>query len=550
MKFLKYLLSAITAIVLISACQKELNFETDGLAHGSLKSDVTGDCLPSTVNGIYKADSLLDINNFVDIQVDLTSTGTYDIKSDTINGYSFQGTGTLGIAGINTVRLYATGKPVLSQTDVFTIKFDSTICFVNVTVIGAGTGIAVYTLEATGGICTSNVNGIYTQGTALDVTNTVSLTVNVTATGIYTFGTTSPVNGMMFVAAGVFTTLGQQTVTLNGAGIPVTAGVSTIPVTNLSSNCSFDIDVFPSGTGGPAVYTLNATAGACSGASYSGTFIAGIALTSMEAVLINATVTSIGTYTITTNTVNGMTFSGSGSFTNTGSQPVVLTGSGTPAASGIFNFTATAGTSTCTFSVTVDPNTSINLDYVPETTFSNWSQRLVGGTASDTAYIQVSPNTTVINTIAYKIFEVKDLGTPVDSFYHRKNGGKYYQLYKDSYIFDSPFSVDGLLLDSTLATGASWLTNLGSNTISGAPATGLIECLMIDKGATATIAGITYTNVIKMTYTFNYNLGAGNIVFGLEEVWYAKGNGIIYDSISDIPTTFTDVIETTRIQIF
>ena len=481
MKFVKYLLTAITAIVFISACQKELNFEIDGLAHGSLKFDATGDCLPSTVNGIYKADSLLDINNFVDIQVDLVSTGTYDIISDTLNGYSFRGTGTLGIAGINTVRLYATGKPVLSQTDVFTIRFDTSVCFVNVTVIGAGTGIAVYTLEAIGGICTSNVNGIYTQGTALDVTNTVSLTVNVTTTGIYTFGTTSAVNGMTFIAAGVFSNLGQQIVILNGAGIPVTAGLTPIPVTNLSSNCSFDIDVFPSGTGGPAVYTLNATAGACSGASYSGTFTAGTALTITEAVLINATVTATGTYIITTNTVNGMTFSGSGTFTSTGSQPVVLTGSGTPVASGIFNFTATAGTSTCTFSVTVDPNVTINLDYVPETTFSNWSQRLVGGTPGDTAYIQVSPNTTVINTITYKIFEVKDLGTPVDSFYHRKNGGKYYQLYKDSYIFDNPFSADGLLLDSTLAIGASWLTNLGSNTISGAPATGLIECLIILK---------------------------------------------------------------------
>ncbi|MEP7163988.1 MAG: hypothetical protein ABI741_04795 [Ferruginibacter sp.] len=546
MKFVKYLLTAITAIVFIAACQKELDFVTDGLAHGSLKSDLTGDCLPSTINGIYKADSLLDNTNFVDIQVDLAAVGTYDIKSDTVNGYSFRGTGTLGITGINTVRLYASGKPVLSGTDVFTIRFDSTICILNVTVIGASTGVAVYTLGGSPATCSGAIiNGTYTVGTALDVNTTVTVTVNVTATGTYSFGTDT-VNGMVFTSVGVFTTLGVQAVTLNGAGTPLAAGIFNLTATNISSNCTFSVTV---GGGSPAVFSLDGTPNACAGATVTGSYTVGTALTTNEKVMLNVTVSSIGSYSITSNTINGMTFTRSSNFVSTGPANIFLIGSGTPIASGTFDFIFTGGGTTCTFSVTVNP--SINLDYIPETAFSNWSDRLVGGTATDTSYVQVSPNSIIKNTITYKIFELKTLGVAVDSSFHRKNGGMYYQLYNDAFgLFDAPFNKDGLLLDSNLAVNASWLTDLGTNTWNGLPATGLIECVIMAKGATAVIAGNTYNNIIKVQYIFNYNTGGGNIVYATEESWYAKGKGLVYDKYQDSPVTFTLESETTRIQIF
>lgn len=548
MKFLKYLFIGVTSIIFIASCQKELDFQTDGLAHGTLKSDITGDCLPALINGIFKADSLLDNTNFIDVQVNLTSTGTYDIKSDTLNGYSFRGTGTLGISGINTVRLYATGKPLVSQVDMFTIRFDSTVCKVNITVIGSGTGVAVFTLGGSPGTCSgATINGTYTQGTALDVNNTVTITVNVTALGTYTLLAAS-VNGMLFTSAGVFTTFGVQSVTLNGAGMPLVPGIFNAIVTNLSGTCTFSVSVLPSGGGGPAVYTLNVAAGACSGANYTGVYTVGVPLASSNVVLVNATVINPGTYTIGTNTVNGVSFSGSGTFTAAGGpQQITLTGSGTPASTGIFNFTATAGISTCTFSVTFD---AANEDYVPETPFSNWSNKLVGGTAADTSYIQVSPNTKIINAVTYKIFEEKTLAVPVDSFYHRKNGGKYYKLFDDSYGFGSPFSIDGLLLDSSQAINLTWDIVLGNNTYNGLPASGLILAKITEKGAAAVIAGNTYNNVIKVIYTYQYNIGSGNVDYSVEEVWYAKGKGVIYDKINDLPVTATEVYETTRVQIF
>lgn len=355
MKFVKYLFVILTAIIFNSACQKELNFDIDGIARGSLKADVTGDCLPSTINGIFRKDSVLNNTNFIDIQVDLTNTGTYEIKSDTVNGYSFKGTGTLGIRGLNTVRLYGSGKPVVSGTDVFTIRFDTSMCEIDVNVIGPGVGVAVFTLGGAPGACSGAIiNGTYTQGTPLDVSNTALITVNVTAIGTYTFGAVS-LNGIAFTSVGVFTALGVQSITMNGTGLPLNPGISNVTASNntLTSTCTFTIDVLPSGGPTQAVFTLNGVPGACSGAISNGTYTAGTVLTASNTLTLNVTVVTAGAYSVTTNTINGISFSSTGNFTAPGVQTITLTGTGTPVAPGAFNFTATAGITTCTFSVTV-----------------------------------------------------------------------------------------------------------------------------------------------------------------------------------------------------
>ena len=548
MKFLKYFLITITTIIFISACQKELSFDVDGNAKGTLKSDVSGDCLPSIVNGIFRVDSVLNNTNFIDVQVNLTNTGTYDIKSDTINGYSFRGTGTLGIAGLNTVRLYGSGTPLVAGTDAFTIKFDSSICVVNVIVIGINTGIAVFTLEGAPGTCPGAVvNGIYTAGTLLAIDNTVTLTVNVITPGTYVLGTLL-VNGMIFTSTGFFPNPGVQSVTLNGTGLPLAAGTFNLTASNGTSNCTFSIIVLQSGGG--AVYTLNTTGSACSGATYTGTYDAGTPLTSANMVLINVTVVTTGTYSIITNTDDGIQFSGAGTFTSTGIQPVTLTGSGTPVAGGVFNYTAAAGVSTCTFSITVT-GTPLNDEYLLFTAYSNFSQRLVGGTPIDTIYQRVGPNTITINTNNYSIYQEMEGGFVVDSSYFRKNTGKYYQLLNTQSLgFDNSALVDYLLLDSTLAISGSWIADLGTNLLGGVSVTIKASCNIIDKGATATIAGNSYINVIKVHYLFSYNNGTTNTDFQENEIWFAKGKGFIYLKVNDLPVTTTAEEETTRIQVF
>jgi hypothetical protein len=103
-----------------------------------------------------------------------------------------------------------------------------------------------------------------------------------------------------------------------------------------------------------AVYTIG-SGGNCTAATVSGRYVADTALTDANTVTITVDVSVIGPYLITTNTVNGISFSKTSTFTSTGSQAVVLTGTGTPLAVDATNFTVSALTGlggSCTFSVT------------------------------------------------------------------------------------------------------------------------------------------------------------------------------------------------------
>jgi hypothetical protein len=104
---------------------------------------------------------------------------------------------------------------------------------------------------------------------------------------------------------------------------------------------------------GAAVFTLQGSGGACSSLSVNGTYTQGTMLISSNTISVQVNVTAIGTWSILTNTLSGFSFSGSGTFTSTGIQSVSIAGSGTPGAPGSQNFTVTAGTSSCTFTVIV-----------------------------------------------------------------------------------------------------------------------------------------------------------------------------------------------------
>ena len=90
--------------------------------------------------------------------------------------------------------------------------------------------------------------------------------------------------------------------------------------------------------------------------SAGGAYLNGVALTSSNVKLVTVTPKSAGNYSITTNTVNGYSFSASGSFTTAqvgNSQVINLLGAGTPQNVGVDSFTATADGQSCPFSVTV-----------------------------------------------------------------------------------------------------------------------------------------------------------------------------------------------------
>ena len=80
---MKILTSAILAAIVFLAffsCQKELVFSNNGVSVGVFKKDGAGNCQPVVITGIFKADSVLTNALFVDIQVNVSTPGTFDIR--------------------------------------------------------------------------------------------------------------------------------------------------------------------------------------------------------------------------------------------------------------------------------------------------------------------------------------------------------------------------------------------------------------------------------------------------------------------------------------
>jgi len=553
MKIFKRLIVIALSVVFFGGCQKELNFDGEP-AHGSLKSAITGDCNPITVNGFYQEDSTLNADNWVEVQVNTNFAGNFDIRSDTVNGFSFYRVGYLPL-GLSTVRLPATGKPDTAINTTFTIRFDTSFCTFTINVLASTVGIAHYVLGGSPGACaTFTPHGTYAVGTPLDASDSVTFLVNVTTPGTYNISTAT-VNGMKFSGVGSFPNLGITQVTLYGSGTPTSNATANFSPTGDGTTCTFSIT--PGGGAGSASFTFDGgpAPGTCSGAILNGTYTVGTAMNANNYVDLAVTVTAVGTYGITT-TANGITFSKTGTFTSTTPSPqtVRLQASGTPTNSGSFNFTPTGtpGSSSCVFSVTFTGGAPINPDYIPQTVGSSWTDSLKGGTAADTSNITVSSNTKSVGGNTYQVFQMLDTGTPIDSFYHRKALGKYYEYYYSDFgIFDNPLNTDVLLLDSTLSAGGTWTVTFPPNSIFGTPVNFKIDASILAKGATATPVSTTYNNVIKVLFIYKADIGAGYMEQAREEFWYAKGFGLIYDKQTDTQGggTVTEYL-TKRIQIF
>ncbi len=353
MRIFGLLLVLFTLLLGFTSCQKQLSFDTGGVSVGSLKADLTGDCLPVTVNGVFKVDSVLTNDNFVDVQVNVSIEGTFEIRSDTVNGYSFRKVGSVG-KGLNTIRLYASGKPVTTGTNTFTIRYNSStsICKFDVTVVGAvAGGSAVYTLGGAPNACALfTANGFYTAQVPLGAANNVTFNVNVTTIGSYTINT-STADGINFVASGTFTNTGIQTMTLLGTGTPTTAGVFSFTATGAGSSCTFNITVLPGGTS--AVYTLGGSPNACTNVILTGVYMAGISTSAANTAKVDVNVSSLGTYSLTTITLNGVKFTATGVFTIAGPQTVTLVANiATPTASGTFSYLINGAGTSCSFPVT------------------------------------------------------------------------------------------------------------------------------------------------------------------------------------------------------
>ena len=112
--------------VIAFGCQKELTLER--IAKGTLK-DASGVCLPQILHGTFYNGVRPNSNTaYVEVKVNVTSTGSYSIFTETKNGFLFADSGVFKTAGINIIKLKPIGTPSAPRPTDFVIRFDTSVC--------------------------------------------------------------------------------------------------------------------------------------------------------------------------------------------------------------------------------------------------------------------------------------------------------------------------------------------------------------------------------------------------------------------------------------
>ena len=263
----------------------------------------------------------------------VNSTGVAGLTASLASGTLNNGNGNLV--------LNITGTPSSSGTASFAFAFAGKSCSFTRTVSAA----SISTLS-----CASATH----SGTLISGSVASSVSSSVPYTGgnggsysAFSVASTGVTGLTAAIAAGSFN-VGSGNLSVTISGTPSSSGTASFALNIGGVSCTLTRTVLA-----PTSFTNCAQASAGT-MTINTSYTAG---TVTQTVRLNVAVA--GSYSISTNTVNGVTFSASGTFASTGTQDVVLVASGTPNNSGTLSFTATlsgqAGAATCNFTRYVRP---------------------------------------------------------------------------------------------------------------------------------------------------------------------------------------------------
>lgn len=400
---------------------------------------------------------------------------------------------------------------------------------------GSNGGTATYSFAGGTGTCTAAIiSGTYNKGSVLNANDTVIITVKVDSIGTYTVATAS-INGIIFIGSGTFTATGLQAITLKGSGTPLAAG--SFVFTPGSAGCTFIINFTATGaSSGTALFTLNGSPDSCTTPLIKGTYMQGQALTASDTVVIKATVATIGSYTISTNSINGMMFSASGNFTTTGLHTVTLVGAGAVAEVGTFTFAP--GTNGCQFKIiTTAPPTSDCKEciYIPICLGSKYEyvDSMISPNFSDTGFTTtvnprlsnfVSSEDTTINGRGFKKMGVSDGSTTNYAYLNCLNGETTTIAYQSQSITSGNVmtEINSVELKANASVGTSWTDSsvVAGNKLYRAHT-------IMQKDISRVLLGFTYTNVIRVSVNETVQTSQGLTPAGVTEYYIAKGIGLI-----------------------
>ena len=222
-------------LFLLASCEKDYSFEnggTPGSGNSTGSAVYTfggggGNCTSAVVNGTYEVGVPLDASNTVVVQVNVTTAGTYNVSTISLNGISFTGTGTFSATGTQFMTLTGSGTPLANGT--FSYIPGNAGCIFSVLVTTGGGGGPNDFLQC-------SIDG-------------VSKTFNVSLAA-------ANISNTITISGDETTAIGTPSLNISlskGGGTPVTTGVYALPsLTNLTNICApvYDDGVSTSPWGG------------------------------------------------------------------------------------------------------------------------------------------------------------------------------------------------------------------------------------------------------------------------------------------------------------
>jgi hypothetical protein len=320
------------------------------------------------------------------------------------------------------------------------------------------------------------------------------------------------------------------------------AAVFTFFILFLFSSCEKEIS-YSNDTGviipGSSVFTFAGSPAACSSPVINGSFQAGTVLNNTNSIIVQVNVTTIGTYNIGSNSANGLTFTGTGTFTATGLQTITLQASGTPVASGTFDFNLGAGG--CTFTVTCIAGTTPptpppgsgckECEYLPVCIQSKYTYSDTISGAVSTRNIEYLSS--VDTTVGGKIYKKLNTTTGV-TYINCTNGASTVLAYQVvSANGNTLQKFQSVMIKANAAIGDDWADTLQNP----AGQTVIQNFKIVNKGVTRKLGSFTFNDVIIVGVETGIDFpGFGYFPAGYSEYYYAKGVGLIETITKDFTT--------------
>lgn len=387
--------------------------------------------------------------------------------------------------------------------------------------------------DSAGNCLPKTIAGTYSAATPAVDSNFIKVAVAVTRAGAYTISTDT-VNGYSFRATGSFADTGLQEVKLQAKGTPAFEGLNVFTASYNGTSCLISITVSPD-QGGIAQFTLQGAPDTCAPFSIRGSYIKDYSMNGLNTVTVSVNATVGGTYSISTNEVNGYKFFSNGTMA-AGIQDVILQSIGTPVNAGTDVFTVTAGNSACSFSIAVtEPVVVTGTDYFPLTTNSYWTydDKMSQG---DTIKRVVSDSVLTNGNLYHIMHETDNYNQDIAAAY-RKTGNEYFQYGPVDTLTASLKYVPGVLgdikfLKQNLLSGDTWTSAEYTGTLfSGQPVWLQYNFICAESNTAITVGNHSFINVyhiVVLPQVRSSTLNPYNSTSEEIDLYYARGVGLVY----------------------